>query len=348
MASVKQQTFGQTPDGESVEQFIVSNGTIEIALMDFGATLMSCMVPDKNGHPDNVTLGHNSVEAWLANAPCFGGICGRFGNRIAKGQFTIDGVDYQLATNNGPNHLHGGIAGFHKRLWKGEPFEDENSCGVAFAYLSNDGEEGYPGELSVIVEYSLNNDNELVINYEAETTKTTPVNLTNHAYWNLRGVGTGGVSVAEQELQLFCDQFLPVDETVIPTGEFRAVKDTVMDFTGSHPIGDKLNDVEGGGYDHCYVINGERGTLRPAAVAYDPVSGRVMEVHTTEPGVQLYTGNFLAGDDSTGGFSKHQAFCLETQTFPNAPNEPAFAPLGVLKPGEKYKQTTVHRFAVRS
>ncbi len=343
--SVKQRALGKTQGGDEVVQYVVENGNLRISLMDFGATLMECSVPDRDGKADNVTLSHNSVEAWLANAPCFGGICGRFGNRIARGQFSIDGADYQLATNNGPNHLHGGEVGFHKRLWNGEPFEDDGVSGVCFAYLSVDGEEGYPGELSVMVEYSLNSENELVITYEATTTKTTPINLTNHAYWNLRGTTAGGTSVADQELRLFCDQYLPVDDTVIPTGEFADVKGTVMDFTSAHAIGENLADVEGGGYDHCYVINGERGKLRPAAVVFDPVSGRMMEVSTTEPGVQLYTGNFLAGNDETGGFSKHQAVCLEAQTFPNAPNEPNFAPLGILKPGETYTQTTVHRFS---
>lgn len=344
---VTQLTFGKTADGHEVKKYVVENGGISISLMEFGATLMECRVPDRNGDSDNVTLSHNSVEAWLANVPCFGGICGRFANRIEKGQFTIDGVQYQLATNNGPNHLHGGEAGFHKRLWTGEPFEDEGTCGVCFAYLSVDGEEGYPGEVSVMVEYSLNAENELAITYEANTTKTTPINLTNHAYWNLRGTRDGGTSVGDQELKLFCDHYLPVDETAIPTGEVADVNGTVMDFRSAHPIGDRLGEFPGehGGYDHCYVVNGDRGNLRPAAVAFDPVSGRVMQVSTTEPGVQLYTGNYLTGKDATGGFSKHQAFCLEAQTFPNAPNEPDFAPLGVLSPDETYSQTTVHRFS---
>ena len=342
---VSHEVFAKTEQGDEVTKFVVENGDLKLVLMDFGATLMECHAPDRDGNSDNVTLSHNSVDAWLKNAPCFGGICGRFGNRIANGKFTIDGIEYQLAINNGPNHLHGGEIGFHRRLWTAEPFEDENGCGICFAYLSIDGEEGYPGELSVTVEYSLNTENELVITYEAETTKATPINLTNHAYWNLRGTSSGGVSVEDQHLRLFCDQYLPVDETVIPTGEFADVTGTVMDFTSAHAIGDRLNDVEGGGYDHCYVINGERGQLRPAAVAFDPTTGRMMEVSTTEPGVQLYTGNFLAGTDETSGFSKHQAFCLETQTFPNAPNEPKFAPLGILKPGEQYTQTTVHRFS---
>jgi len=343
MPQVEISPFATLPSGEEVKTIVVSNATITLKLMDFGATLMSVEVPDRSGKTDNVVLSHNSAEAWLNNAPCFGGVCGRFGNRIARGRFTIDGTKYQLATNNGPNHLHGGIAGFHKRLWSAEPTAD----GVRFTYVSADGEEGYPGELTATVTYSLPEDNELRMQYSAKTTKTTPINLTNHAYWNLRGTSSSGVSVADQELQLFCDKYLPVDETVIPTGEFADVAGTVMDFTSQHPIGDKLNEVEGGGYDHCYVINGERGTLRPAASAFDPVSGRVMEVSTTEPGVQLYTGNFLAGSDETGGFSKHQAFCLETQTFPNAPNEPNFSPLGILNPGEEYTQTTIHCFSTR-
>jgi aldose 1-epimerase len=343
--SIRQELFTKTEDGQDVTKFTIELGDLRLVLMDFGATLMECHVPDRDGQTDNIVLSHNSADAWLKNAPCFGGTCGRFGNRIAKGQFNIDGVNYQLAVNNGPNHLHGGEVGFHRRLWTGEPFEDEDSCGVCFAYLSVDGEEGYPGDLEVTVEYSLNKDGELVITYEATTTKSTPINLTNHAYWNLRGTAAGGVSVADQHLRLFCDQYLPVDETTIPTGQFASVKDTVMDFTSPHAIGDKLNDVEGGGYDHCYVINGERGKLRTAATAFDPQSGRIMEVATTEPGVQLYTGNFLPGNDDSGGFEKHQAFCLETQTFPNAPNEPNFAPLGVLHPTERYTQTTVHRFS---
>ena len=238
-----------TPSGGEVRKYHVSNDTVSLTVMDFGATLMSVRAPDRDGNADCITLTHNSNAAWLANAPCFGGICGRFGNRIARGKFTIDGTEYQLATNNGPNHLHGGIAGFHKRLWSGEPFEADGISGVRFTYVSADGEEGYPGELTATIEYSLNASNEMKMEYKATTTKTTPINLTNHAYWNLRGTSNGGVSVADQELQLFCDQYLPVDDTVIPTGEFAAVSGTVMDFTSQHPIGDMLNDVEGGGYD---------------------------------------------------------------------------------------------------
>ncbi|MFK7817078.1 MAG: aldose epimerase family protein [Planctomycetaceae bacterium] len=343
---VQQEAFTKTDDGQDVSKFTIEQGDLRLVVMDFGATLMECHAPDRDGQSDNIVLSHNSPEAWLRNAPCFGGICGRFANRIAKGQFSLNAVDYQLATNNGPNHLHGGEVGFHRRLWTAEPFEDADACGVCFAYLAVDGEEGYPGDVEVTVEYSLNNDNELVITYEASTTKATPINLTNHAYWNLRGLSGGGVSVEDQHLRLFCDQYLPVDETAIPTGEFASVKDTVMDFTSAHAIGEMLHDVEGRGYDHCFVINGERGKLRAAATAFDPQSGRIMEVATTEPGVQFYTGNFLLGDDNSSGFSKHQAFCLEAQTFPNAPNEPNFAPLGILNPGEQYAQTTVHRFSV--
>lgn len=347
MPSATQSPFGRTADGEQVHQFEITNEQLTVRLLDFGATLTEVHVPDRDGNKDNITLGHNSVEAWLANVPCFGGTCGRFANRIAGGRFQLDGQEYQLPQNHGENHLHGGNRGFHKRMWEGEAFSDDSVCGVRFSRVSSDGEEGYPGEMHVSVEYALPGDSTLRIRYSATTTKATPINLTNHAYWNLRGTSGGGVSVTDHELQLFCDQYLPVDASVIPTGEFRDVAGTVMDFRAPHAIGDQIQDVEGEGYDHCYVINGSRGELRPAAVAADPVSGRVMTVSTTEPGVQLYTGNFLSGNDETGGYSQHQGFCLETQTFPDAPNQPNFAPLGILRPGEEYSQTTVHRFSTR-
>ncbi len=344
MFNVTQRPFGQSPDGSEISQYEVGNGTTTVTLMDFGATLMSVRTPDQHGNVDNIVLSHSSPEAWFQNVPCFGGTCGRFANRIANAKFAIDGTEFLLSKNHGDHQLHGGVRGFHKRVWRGTPLQDDTAAGVRFQYVSADGEEGYPGELTVQVEFRLSDNNELTLEYSAATTAPTAINLTNHAYWNLRGTDSGGSSVEDTELQLFCDHYLPVDDSVIPTGQLAPVADTVMDFRDAHPIGQHLHDVPGGGYDHCYVIRGTRGTLRRAAVASDPVSGRVLEVETTETGVQLYTGNFLSGDDSTGGFSRHQAFCLETQTFPDAPNQPAFAPLGILRPGETYRQTTVHRF----
>lgn len=346
MLTIQSEPYGTTPDGAEIVAYTLTNRSgMQVGLINLGATVTAVNVPDKDGKPANVTLAFNDLPGYLANAPYFGGICGRYSNRIAEGKFTLDGQTYQLATNNAPSHLHGGTVGFNKRVWKHEKTQSPEMVGVKFTYVSPDGEENYPGALTVIVTYTLNDKNELTINYEATTDKATVLNLTNHCYWNLSAGAQP--KILDHELTLMCDRYLPVDTAGIPTGELAAVAGTPMDFRTSHKMGERIAEpVNGnGGYDHCWVVNGTNGELRPAAKVVDPSSGRVMEILTTEPGIQFYTGNFLAGTPETGNADKHGAFCLETQHFPDSPNRPDF-PTTVLKPGEVYKQTTVHRFSV--
>lgn len=346
MLTVQREPFGQTPAGEEVTQYGLRNHAgMKVSLIDLGGIITSVEVPDREGKMANVTLSHPDLATYLENAPYFGGICGRFANRIAGGKFSLDGKEYTLFLNNGPNTLHGGKEGFMKKLWKAEPFEDEKQVGVKFTYVSPDEEEGYPGALKSVVTYTLNDDNELTIDYKATTDKPTVLNLTNHAYWNLAGAGSG--LILDHELTLNASKYLPVDETGIPSGELATVEGTCMDFLKPHTIGERIDQpVNGsGGYDHCYVVDGEAGKLRPAAKIVEPKSGRVMEILTTEPGIQFYTGNFLEGNAKTGNAPKHGAFCLETQHFPDSPNRPEF-PTTRLNPGETYTQTTVHKFSV--
>ena len=346
MLTVQREPFGETASGEEVTQFSLRNHSgMKVGLIDFGAIITSVEIPDREGKLANVTLSHPDLAGYLVNAPYFGGACGRYANRIAGGKFSLDGIEYTLDLNNGPNSLHGGKEGFMKKLWKGEPFEDDKQVGVKFTYVSADGEEGYPGSLATVVTYTLTDANELRIDYKATTDKPTVLNLTNHAYWNLAGAGNG--LILDHELALDCSKYLPVDETGIPTGELAPVEGTCMDFRTPHKIGERIDQpVHGsGGYDHCYVVDGKIGELRPAAKIVEPKSGRVMEILTTEPGIQFYTGNFLEGTPETGNAPKHGAFCLETQHFPDSPNRPDF-PTTRLNPGETYTQTTVHKFSV--
>lgn len=346
MLTVQSEPFGQTEDGREITLFSLRNRHgMKVNLINRGGILTAVEVPDKKGEMANVTLNFSEPAEYLVNGPYFGGICGRYANRIAKGQFELDGKSYQLELNNGPNSLHGGKDHFMKKLWKADSFQTDKSAGVKLTYTSPDGEEGYPGALKTIVTYSLNDANELTIDYEATTDKPTVLNLTNHAYWNLAGAANG--TVLDHDLTLFCDKYLPVDETSIPTGEIAAVAGTCMDFTKPEKIGARIDQpVNGaGGYDHCYVVNGKSGELRPTAKIVEPKSGRVMEISTTEPAVQFYTGNHLKGTPETGNAPKHGAFCLETQHYPDSPNRPEF-PTTRLNPGETYKQTTVHKFSV--
>ena len=345
--SINKEHFGKTSEGAEVDLYTLTNANgLRVKIMTYGATITSVEVPDRDGRLANVTLSLDSLDDYLKGHPFFGSTVGRYANRIAKGKFSIDGKEYTLATNNGPNHLHGGEKGFDKVVWKTEPIKGEDSVGVAFSYQSPDGEEGYPGTLSAKVTYSLTNDNQLRMDYEAETDKPTVVNLTNHAYWNLAGGGTG--DVLDHLLTLNADRFLPIDDGLIPLGELKPVGDTPMDFTHPMTIGSRIKQVEGG-YDHCYVLNKTDGVTKPTFVAKitEPGSGRVMEIFTTQPGVQLYTGNFLDGTVTGGGkpFKKHYGFCLETQHYPDSPNRSEF-PSTLLTPGEKYRQTTVHKFSV--
>lgn len=345
MIAPQNEPFGQMEDGREIAMYSLRNRHgMKVSLIDRGGILTSVEVPDRDGNLENVTLHFDKPEDYLVNGPYFGGICGRFANRIAKGKFTLDGQQYQLYTN-GPNHLHGGKEHFMRKLWKAEPFQNDKSVGVKLSYTSLDMEEGFPGTLKTIVTYSLNDNNELTIDYEATSDKPTVLNLTNHAYWNLAGAGNG--TILDHELTLFCDKYLPVDETSIPTGELADVAGTCMDFTKPELIGARIDQpVNGaGGYDHCYVVNGKPGELRKAAKVVEPKSGRVMEVSTTEPGIQFYTGNHLQGTPATGNAPKHGALCLETQHFPDSPNQPQF-PTTRLNPGETYRQTTVHKFSV--
>jgi aldose 1-epimerase len=346
--SANEEPFGQTTDGRQVVLYTLTNSNGLIAkITNYGAILVSLEVPDKKGKSADITLGFDSLDGYLKVHPYFGATVGRYANRIGKAQFTLDGVLYKLATNNEENHLHGGIKGFDKVVWKPVDVKAESQkAWVKMSYISEDGEEGYPGNLACSVTYTLTSNNELNISYEAETDKKTIVNLTNHTYFNLAGQGTG--DVLGHELTLHADKYTPVDAGLIPTGEIKSVKDSPMDFTSSMSIGSRIKQVEGG-YDHNYVLNSGGGTLAPCAEAYEPTSGRVLEIHTTEPGVQFYTGNFLDGT-LTGKdgkvYKKHYAFCLETQHFPDSPNKSNF-PTVVLLPGQKYTSETVYTFSTR-
>lgn len=348
--SITKTYFGKTTDGQAVDLYTLANANkMAVKITNYGGIVTSIMAPDKNGELDDVVLGFDTLEKYLEGHPYFGAIVGRYGNRIAKGQFTLTGVTCKLAANNGENHLHGGIKGFDKVVWKAKEIKRENEVGVRLSYLSKDGEEGYPGNLSAVVTYTLTIDNELKIHYEAETDKPTPVNLTHHSYFNLGGAGSG--DILGHVLTLHADRYTPVDEGLIPTGELKPVKDTLMDFTTPTEIGKRIHEVKGG-YDHNYVLNNwseVQPSLRLAAKVKEPVSGRVMEVWTTEPGMQFYSGNFLDGT-ITGKkgnvYHKHYGFCLETQHFPDSPNKPNF-PSVILEPGGKYTHTTVYTFKTK-
>jgi len=350
---LQKEAFGKTSDGKTVDLYTLTNANgMRVRIISHGAFVISIEVPDRNGKLADVTLGYDDLPGYLKDGCHFGSVCGRYANRIAKGKFTLDGVTYTLAVNNGPNHLHGGIKGFNRMLWQGQAIKEADAVGVKLSYLSRDGEEGYPGNLTCSVTYLLTDDNALKILYEAETDKPTPINLTNHSYFNLAGQGTG--DILGHEMMITADRFTPVDETLIPTGELRAVKGTPLDFTKPTAIGARIDQDDeqlrfGKGYDHNYVLNSSDGSLALAARVYEPRGGRVMEVYTTEPGVQLYTGNFLDGKvvGKSGRAYKHRyGFCLETQHFPDSPNQGDF-PSTILRPGQQYKQTTVYKFLTR-
>jgi aldose 1-epimerase len=347
-AEVKVSHFGKTADGKDVQAFTITgkNGVV-VKLLSRGATLAEWHVPDKNGETADCVFGFDDVAGYESKGNgYFGATIGRVGNRIAGGKFKLDGKEYTLTKNDGPNTLHGGgKRSFDKVIWTGMPFENANSQGVTFKYVSPDGEEGFPGKLTARVTYTLNDKNELRINYEAMTTKDTPINLTNHAYFNLSGAGSP--TILDHELMLAADHYTPVDETLIPTGEIAPVEGTPLDFREFHKIGervDQLNDKPGKGYDHNFVLNNQTGNLALAAKVRDPKSGRVLSVYTTEPGVQFYGGNFLDGVKGKGGkaYKYRSALCLETQHYPNSVNEPKF-PSTILKPGKTYKHTCVYQ-----
>jgi aldose 1-epimerase len=351
--AVQKAPFGQTKEGQAVEIYTLTNRNgLTAKVMTYGATLTELIVPDRSGKPGNIVLGFDRLEPYLAGVPYFGSTIGRVGNRIAKGTFRLNGKTYKLATNNGPNHLHGGLKGFDKVVWKAEVAAA--GATVRFSYHSPDGEEGYPGNLDVAVAYTLTDANELHLDYTATTDKATPVNLTNHSYFNLAGEGSGGI--LDHVLAIYADQLTPVDDTLIPTGKLAAVKGTVFDFTTPTAIGARIAKVPIAppvGYDHNYVLR-PRGNmagsgLTLAARVTEPTSGRVMEVRTTEPGIQFYSGNFLDGTIKNRKgvpYEKHAAFCLETQHYPDSVNHPNF-PSTILEPGRTYRTTTVYAFSAK-
>jgi aldose 1-epimerase len=315
--------------------------------MTYGATPISVKTPDRGGKLANVTLYLDTFDDYLRGHPLFGSVVGRYANRIAGARFTVDGSEVRLTANAGAHHIHGGRNGFHKQVWSASPVRRDGTVGVALSLTSPDGEDGYPGTLQVKVVYELNNDNALKMEYTATTDKPTVVNLTNHAYWNLAGAGSG--DVLGHVLTLNADRYLPADEQKIPTGEIRGVQGTAMDFTEPHTIGSRIDQVEGSNYDHCYALNKRPDeSLSLAARVVEPVSGRVMEVCTTKPGVQLYTAKGLNDRLRGGGkpYGPYHGFCLETQHFPDSPNRANF-PSPVLRPGEVYHHVTIHKFSVQ-
>ena len=344
--SVTKQSFGTLPGAPEVNLYtLVNHSGITLKVTNYGCRITSLLLPDKNGKCADVVLGFDSLAGYLSNNPYFGAVVGRYGNRIAKGKFEIDGNQYTLAQNNGVNHLHGGLKGFDKVVWKAEDFATGNSVGLKLHYLSKDGEEGYPGNLNVDITYTLTDDNQLIINYNALSDKATPINLTQHSYFNL----AGGGDIKAHELMIASSKYTVVDSTLIPTGELRDVKGTPYDFTTVKAIGKDLIATGGNpiGYDHNFVLN-TKGLSDPATRVTEPVSGRTMEVYTDQPGVQFYTSNFLDGT-ITGKYGRvyaqYSALCLETQHFPDSPNQPAF-PNTILKPGVKFAEKTVFRFSV--
>jgi aldose 1-epimerase len=346
--SVRKSSFGKLPDGTEIEQYTLANSKGAVAkLITYGATLTELWVPDKVGRTADVVLGFDNLGGYLGDHPFFGATVGRYGNRIAKGKFSIDGKEYSLFLNNGPNSLHGGKVGFNRKVWKAEPVTVAHGAAVRFSYVSPDGEEGYPGVLTVHVTYELADDNALKITYHAETDKPTVVNLTNHSYFNLSGAGSG--NILNEVLQLEADRYTPVDSALIPTGELKSVEGTPFDFRKPTAIGARNSTIPGiDGYDHNFVLNGETGKLRKIGSVFDPPSGRDMEIFTTEPGVQLYVSIGLNGSITGmgGAYPKFGALCLETQHFPDSPNHANF-PSTVVRPGKPYHSETIYKFSAK-
>jgi aldose 1-epimerase len=350
-AAITKRSFGKTPSGENVDLYTLRNDKgMEARITNYGGIVVSLTAPDQYGAFLDVVLGFNDLESYLTkNDPYFGALIGRYGNRIAKGRFKLKGVEYKLAVNNGENHLHGGIKGFDKVVWTGRELNIKEGPAVVLTYLSKDGEEGYPGNLRVRVVYTLTNQNELKIEYSATTDKDTVINLTHHSYFNFLGEGNG--NILNHRIAINADRFLPTDAGSIPTGELKPVVGTPFDFLKLTPIGARIDKDDeqlkfGNGYDHTWVINGRPGTLRLAATVYEPFLGRRMEVWTTEPGVQFYTGNFLDGTlkgKAGKPYPRRSGFCLETQHYPDSPNQPSF-PTTTLRRGMTYRSTTIYRF----
>jgi aldose 1-epimerase len=341
---VTTEEFGSMPDGRKVTAYTCTNANgVSMKLTDYGATVLAVETPDRDGKLANITLGFDKLDGYLKRHPYFGSTVGRYCNRIAAGKFTLDGKEYTLATNDGANHLHGGENGLDRVLWTAEPIKTDDSVGVKFTYDSPDGEEGYPGKLQIVASYELNNDDELTMTMTATTDKPTPVNLTNHCYWNLGGAGSG--TILEDELKVDADKYLPVDAGLIPTGELRDVAGTPFDFREPHKIGERIGELDNKpqGYDHCFVLRPAEEEMRFAAQVRNAKTGRVMDIYTTQPAIQFYSGNFLDGKPENGSYPQYSALCLETQHYPDSPNQPEF-PNTILQPGETFRQTTVHKF----
>jgi aldose 1-epimerase len=351
MHGVTEKTFGTLPDGRTVRLFVLANSAgTEVSVINYGGIIVALKVADRSGETGDIALGFDRLEDYLESSPYFGSIVGRYGNRIAEGRFSLDGSTYSLARNDGSNHLHGGLVGFDKVLWRAEAFSQGDSRGVVLAYRSPDGEEGYPGTLDATVTYTLTDANELVFDYRATTDRATPVNLTQHTYFNL----AGGGDILSHELMIRATRFTPVGAGLIPTGEIQEVRRTALDFTSPAAIGSRIESTEmqmriAGGYDHNFVLdNANDGPPALSARVREPSTGRILEVYTTEPGLQFYSGNFLDGSlRGKGGaaYGHRSGFCLETQHFPDSPNQPDF-PSTILRPGETYESRTILRFLV--
>ena len=343
-SGIKKVLWGQK-DNKQVDLYTLTNKNgIEVKISNYGGTVTAWIVPDKNGNNANILLGFDSLSGYMTPPPYFGALIGRYGNRIANGKFTIDIKQYQLATNNGKNHLHGGLKGFDKVVWDAVVVSDSVPS-LILTYISKDGEEGYPGNLKVTVQYTLTDADELKIEYNAETDKATPVNLTQHNYYNLTGDPSN--TILNHRLWIDADHYTPVDSTLIPTGEIKSVKATAFDFTTATKIGARIDSVKGG-YDHNWVLNRKDGSLQLVAAVTDSLSGRKLEVFTTEPGLQFYSGNFLDGSLKTSlgkPINQHTGLCLETQHYPDSPNQPNF-PSTILLPGQKYHSITKYKFSV--
>ncbi|MCV9385090.1 aldose epimerase family protein [Reichenbachiella ulvae] len=350
--TVSSSDFGQMPDGSAVSLFTMKNDNgVIVKVTNYGGIITSLIAPDKDGNMGDIVLGYDSLSGYLKSSPYFGALIGRYGNRIADAKFSLDGEEYQLQANDGKNHLHGGVKGFDKVLWDASSFKNETSAGVVFSRVSPDGEEGYPGNLTAEVTYALNNDNELTFEYKATTDKKTVVNLTNHAYFNL--TGDPSQTILDHELELPANTFLSIDNTLIPTAQ-TAVEGTPFDFTSATLIGARIGEENeqlafGKGYDHCWVYTDSSDSLKFGGSLYDPSSGRLMNIYTMEPAIQFYSGNFLDGKLTGKGGINYQfrtGLCLETQHYPDSPNQPEF-PSTVLEPGQEYYTKSVYEFTTK-
>lgn len=342
---IRTTVFGKSPADQDVTLYILSNSKMKVGVIDYGATLISIITPDKDGGLDDVLLGFDTIEGYFGQN--FGSVTGRYANRIAGAKFTIDGTEHSITANAGKNHIHGGRTGFNKVMWTGKKVKTDDYIGVELTYLSKDGEEGFPGNLNCTVTYTLNDNNELKLHYRATTDKPTVVNLTNHAYFNLAGAGNG--DILDHVATINASKYTPADDALIPTGGIEPVENTPLDFTKPQKVGSRIDQLaQTRGYDHNYVFGRPAGTLHHAANIYDPSTSRMMDVLTTQPGMQFYTANHLNNLKGRGSklYNRHYGFCCETQHYPDSPNKPNF-PTTILRPGEEFDSTTIFRFSVR-